>query len=178
MPETVMRITLIAGMLLLVVASGCRRPSTATTAAELKAPPMPAQAIDLRQMYATWKIVDSSRSGDAKQRDLEMSIHVEGEYMTFLHKDGKSGDKFRFGINADSSPKQIDLRDSKAPPAAKKNTAKGPAPDPAVMPGLYEFNGDELVLVIDWTPGSEKRPASLDEKPEGKIVRLRLERVK
>jgi uncharacterized protein (TIGR03067 family) len=132
--------------------------------------------MDWKQMQGMWMIVDSSRTGDANLRDLETSIQFEGDYATFKPGDGKP-EKWRFGISGSSSPKILDLYkfDPDAPPQ-KKTTSKGL--EPGVMPGIYDLNGDELVVLIDWTPGSEKRPTSLDARAEGQTVRFRLVRVK
>lgn len=174
-----MRLLLNAGILMAAIGSGCRpaAPAPPQVEGEPNKVALPPDVVDWKQIQGTWKIVESSRTGDAK--DLEKMIRFENEHVTFVSKDGKADEQWRFGISTYASPKVVDLyKYDPANPPKKKFTSKGPASDPSVMPGIYELNGDQLVLLIDWAPGSEKRPASLDMKPEGKTVRFRLERVK
>lgn len=163
-----MRTLLTTATLLAALAAGCRPASPATTSSEPNKPSLPVGAMDWKEMQGTWKIADSSR-----KRDLGTSVQFEGDYVTFASEDGKP-DKWRFGIFGSSPPKLLDLY--KLDPDEPPKKSKGP--DPTVMPGIYDLNGDELLVVINWTPGSEKRPTSLDDKAEGQTVRLRLVRVK
>jgi uncharacterized protein (TIGR03067 family) len=178
-----MRIALIGGLVLVSIAIGCHPKSSAPIsgeAGEPDDPSMPAGAMDWKQMQGTWKIVESSRTGEGNQRDLETTIRFEQNKMTFSNNDGKPHNEWHFGVGFSQSPKHLDLvsLDPAAKPKVKSKNSKGPQADVPIVPGIYDLNGDQLVLVIDWTVDSSKRPTNLDEKPEGQTVRYRLERVK
>ena len=164
--------------LLLAIAAGCR---SSTTTGDV-AGPGPTTSFPPHEgklIQGTWKIVDSSRAGEARQRDLESTVRFEGELMTFVHKDGVPGDQCSFSLGSGVSPKQLYLiqLDKEGKPKAKKHLPKGPDV-PEVTPGIYELNGNELKLAIAWTTDLSKRPKSFEPAKGGEAVTYRLERVK
>jgi uncharacterized protein (TIGR03067 family) len=173
-----MRTHLLTLPVLLAVAIGCRS-STSTGDAAGPGPVTTSPPHDRMLIHGTWKIVDSSRTGEARQRDLESTVRFEGDSMTFLKKDGTPGDQCSYSLGMGTSPKQLDLvqLDKDGKPKAKKRMPKGPEVD-AVTPGIYELNGDELKLAITWTTDLHKRPKSFDAEEGSEAVRYRLERVK
>ncbi len=135
--------------------------------------------MDWKQLRGTWKIVESSRTGEASKRDLEATIRFDNERMTFVGKDGKPGDRCRYSLSPTQKPKHLDLvqLDAEGKAKSKKRMPKGPDAD-AISSAIYDLNGDELVLVISWTTDPAKRPAALDAPTDERTVRYRLERVK
>lgn len=174
-----MRVVLMGAVVLVAVASGCRPAAPPTTGGEPAQPRHPLDALDWRAMQGSWKVVEATRSEEGNDRELA-SIKFEDNTVTFFPKGGGEPKQWRYGIGPYANPKHFDIRDPNAPPLPKRipNPKERPAPDPALMPGIYEINGGEMVLVIHWTPGSEERPTSVESKLKGKMVRYRLEHVK
>jgi uncharacterized protein (TIGR03067 family) len=172
-----MRTHLLTLPVLLAIVAGCR--SSATTGTDVAGPTKSFPPHDRKFLQGTWKIVDSSRTGEAKQRDLESTLSFEDETMTFVHKDGTKGEQCTFSLGMGVSPRHLDLvqLDKEGKPKAKKRMPKGPDVD-AVTPGIYELSGDELKLAIVWTTDMNKRPKSFEAEEGSEAVRYRLERVK
>ncbi len=95
-------------------------------------------ATDLERMQGTWTVVSLTELGKAipaEETDI-LEVVVNKDVMT-VYKKGKVEVQYRFKLDPDKKPKQIDFTDETE--AKKGNTE----------PGIYAFDGAKLKLALD-----------------------------
>jgi uncharacterized protein (TIGR03067 family) len=142
-----MRISLALMAAITVVAIGCRKkPDAALVDA------------DRERLQGVWapELVDTGDSDNAPSRAEveETRFQFQGDSLSITSK-GKVVDRFSFTLDATSEPKRMTVTDRSIDGRQSK--------DPAKREGLYKFEDDRLVLVMNREPGP--RPVEFKAQP-------------
>lgn len=130
---------------------------TATVAAE--------PSDDAKALQGTWLLEAAKLQGRDHTEDFAgMKLIIKDNHYTVDF--GKNTDKGTFTLDPKATPKRIDIKSAEGPFKGK------------TLPGIYELNGDVLVLCLDADGKAELRPKAFDAPEMSRNMLLRYKRAK
>lgn len=126
----------------------------------------PAPDADAKALQGGWAIDAATLAGRDHGEDFQgMKLVIAGEKFTIEF--GKNSDKGTFTLDPAKSPKRIDIKTSPDGPFKGKT-----------LPGIYELNGDKLVLCLDADGRPDARPTKFEAKEMTRAMLLTYKREK